>query len=170
MSLHVAKTMTLCIITYSPSFFAFSFGFYVLLHSNESFSGWIRSSIGVMTMMVDELNYSDNFDYNKVHDVGGRNISVQIMFVAFMISMSLIVMNLLLAITVNKTENLVDCSRIVLSQRKINHLVGAREFHRIFKPILKVIEKVTKCIPFVHDITRIPKPIFVPGYKNHKVR
>ena len=147
MSLEAAKTMTLCIFTYSPSFFAFSFGFYVLLHSNENFSGCIRASIGVLAMMVDELNYNDNFDYNKVDEIGGRNVSVQVMFVVFMICMSLIVMNLLLAVTVNKTDNLAVRSKIIMAKRKINHLLGAREVFKIFKPFLRCLEYVTACIP-----------------------
>ena len=156
MSLEAAKTMTVCILTYSPSFFGFSFGFYVLLHSNENFSGYIRASIGVLSMMVDELNYVDNFDYNKVHEIGGRNVSVQIMFVAFMLCMSLIVMNLVLAVTVNKTENLAVRSKMIMARKKIQHLCGAREVYKIFKPCIECCALVTNCIPFVRNITSVP--------------
>ena len=159
MSFDCAKTMTLCILTYSPSFFAFSFGFYVLLHSNENFSGYVRASINVMSMMVDELNYVDNFDYNSVDEIGGRNVSVQIMFVAFMICMSMIVMNLFLAVTVNKTENLADRSRMIFAQRKIIHLIGARKCFLIFKSCIECFAKVTHRIPLLKRITSVPDSI-----------
>ena len=159
MSFDSAKTMALCILTYSPSFFAFSFGFYVLLHSNENFSGYIRASIGVMSMMVDELNYGDHFDYNQVDEIGGRNVSVQIMFVAFMICMSMIVMNLFLAVTVNKTENLADRSRMIFAQRKIIHLIGAKKCFRIFKSCIECFAKVTHRIPLLNRITSVPNSI-----------
>ena len=134
-------------------------GCVINLHSNENFSGYVRATINVMSMMVDELNYVDNFDYNSVDEIGGRNVSVQIMFVAFMICMSMIVMNLFLAVTVNKTENLADRSRMIFAQRKIIHLIGARKCFLIFKSCIECFAKVTHRIPLLKRITSVPDSI-----------
>ena len=48
MSVDVVKTIGLCLVAYSPCLFAYSFGFYVLLHSNPNFSGYVRSFFGVL--------------------------------------------------------------------------------------------------------------------------
>ena len=72
-------------------------------------------------MMVDEMNY-DTFDYNNVAEIGGRNISVQLMFVIFAIFMSLIIMNLLIAVSVNKAdpESLLERSKLMITKRWIS--------------------------------------------------
>lgn len=48
MSVDVIKTICLCLVAYCPCFFAYSFGFYVLNHSNPNFSGYVRSFVGVL--------------------------------------------------------------------------------------------------------------------------
>ena len=53
MSVDVIKTICLCLMAFCPCFFAFSFGFYVLNHSNPNFSGYVRSFIGVLVSFSD---------------------------------------------------------------------------------------------------------------------
>ena len=72
--------------------------------------------------MVGEFDYNDNFEFNSVYEYGGRNYSTQIMVVSFMISMSILIMNLLIAVAVNNTENLAERSEVMMSKRKINLL------------------------------------------------
>ena len=52
MSIHVSKTIILCLLAYTPCLFAYSFGFYVLLHSNPTFSGYVRSFIEVVVYFI----------------------------------------------------------------------------------------------------------------------
>ena len=126
MSIDVAYTMIILLITYLPSFFAFSFAFYVLLHTNPYFSGYIRSALGTMAMIVDDLNYSSNFEYTQVQKIGGGNISVQILFILFMVGMCLIVTNVLVAVTINKTEKLEERSRYRLAKSKTDIIIAHR--------------------------------------------
>ena len=65
-------------------------------------------------------------------DEGGLNYSTQAMTLLFMIFVSLVLMNLLIAITVNNTELLKERGQILISQRKINELM---KWHSS-KPIL----------------------------------
>ena len=110
-------------------------------------------------MMVDELNYQDNFEFNSVHENGGRNYSTQVMLVLFMISMSMLIMNLLIAVAVNNTENLAERSELMLSYRKINLL---EEFTIIKKKFFfRHILKIPKLLNF-----EIGKPILKSLFKN----
>ena len=95
-------------------------------------------------MMVAELNYTDNFEFNTVYENGGRNYSTQIMLVLFMISVSILIMNLLITVAVNNTENLAERSELMLSRRKIDLL---EEFTAIKKKF------------FFRDLLKIPKQL-----------
>ena len=123
MSVSVMKTMLVVLVTYIPFIFAFVFGFYVLLNSNVKFRSYSATIIKVLSMMVGELNYDDHFSYDGVIENGGRNISTQVMFVLFVISVMLIIVNLLLAVTVNKTEGLVEESIKMQTKERIDDVI-----------------------------------------------
>ena len=142
MSVDVLKTMGLCIVIYIPSFFAFSFGFYILLNKTESFNSYVGSIIKVLAMSIGELDYTDNFDYHNVDKIGGRNISSQIMLVGFIIMMVLIMMNILLAVTVSKTEELEPKSKIMQAHSRIYDVVTATNTHglKVYKDLWNKIK------------------------------
>ena len=131
MSLHVIRILFVCLIAYLPIFFAFTFGYYILLQANDRLNGYIRGFISVVAMMIDEVDYGQ-FDYKEMLQKGGINGSTQVMTVFFMIFMSLILMNLLIAITVNNTEVLRDQSLIHISHRKISELNDVIQFRKWF--------------------------------------
>ena len=122
MTVIVCKTIFWCLLIYIPSYMAFTFGFYILLKSNPAVQSYTATFIKVLAMKAGELDYKDDFDYHQIEENGGSNISVQIMFVFFLICISLIVMNLLLAVTVNKTENLVIESKKMRAVERINNV------------------------------------------------
>ena len=122
MSIDVLQTMAICIIIYIPSFLAFSFGFYILLNATESFNSYFQAMVKVLAMSVGELDYTDNFDYNNVKEHGGMNISAQVMVVTFIITMALIMMNILLAVTIDRTEDLEPKSRMRQAKRRANEI------------------------------------------------
>ena len=132
MSRDVTYTMMLCLITYLPNFTAFTFGFHILLHSNEAFSGWIQLHIGIFEKMLAELNYADDFEYSAVKDYGGRNISAQFMFLLFLIFISLIVMNLLITVTLSKTENLAIRCKLMMAHESIEEMDNLSFFYNNF--------------------------------------
>ena len=102
---------------------AFTFGFYILLKSNEAFQSYTATFIRILAMKAGELEFKEDFDFHKVREKGGQNYSVQVMFVFFLVCISLIVMNLLLAVTVNKTENLVTKSKKMRAASRIKDAI-----------------------------------------------
>ena len=92
-------------------------------------------------MMVDDLDYPD-FEFNEVNNIGGRNYSIQIMFVLFMISMSILIMNLLVTVAVNNTENLAERSELMLSRRKTSFLEEFTSYKKkiIVKQLFDILE------------------------------
>ena len=123
---HVTKTMLFCLLPYMPIFFAFSIGFFILLRPTilapiNFFHGFLR----VMVMMTGELNYEDNYENLDDFTQGdGINTSIKIMFILFLIMVALIVNNLLIAVTVSKTDfqALLTKSEYELAQRKVNYI------------------------------------------------
>ena len=138
MSRDVTYTMMLCLITYLPNFTAFTFGFHILLHSNEAFSGWIQLHIGVFEKMLGEMNYVEDFEYSAVKDYGGRNISAQFMFLLFLIFISLIVMNLLITVTLSKTENLATRCKLMMAHEIIDEMDNLRFSYTNFTLVKKL--------------------------------
>ena len=141
MSVYVTRTMLICMVTYIPCFLAFSFGFYIFLKPSDKFNSYTATIIKVLSMMVGELNYGDEFAYDAVDEVGGRNISTQIMFVLFLISITLIIMNLLLAVTISKTEDLVNQSRLMQATRRIDDVILSTSSPIWFDKLIKTAEK-----------------------------
>ena len=97
--------------------------------------------------MVDDLDYPD-FEFNEVNNTGGRNYSIQIMFVLFMISMSILIMNLLVTVAVNNTENLAERSELMLSRRKTSFLEEFTSYKKkiIVKQLFDILEMCKKII------------------------
>ena len=123
MSKNVTKTMLFCMVTYIPSFLAYAFGFYLLLRSNENFNSYVATVFKVLSMMVGELEYDGTFSYDAVVKTGSRQFSTQIMFLFFLITVALIIMNLLLAVTVSKTDDLEQSSKLMQSRDRVEDVV-----------------------------------------------
>ena len=157
MSLYVIRILTLCLLAYSPLFMAFTFAYYILFQSNEKFNGYYRGMQQVLAMMIDEISF-EQFDHNHVKEIG-MTYSVQIMTILFMVFMSLILMNLLIAITVNNTELLKERGQIMISYRKIEELkevVHYRE-HWLFQKLSGISNEGKK--EGLRFLKRIGKPV-----------
>ena len=157
MSLYVIRILTLCLLAYSPLFMAFTFAYYILFQSNEKFNGYYRGIQQVLAMMIDEISF-EQFDHNHVREIG-MTYSVQIITILFMVFMSLILMNLLIAITVNNTELLKERGQIMISYRKIEELkevVHYRE-HWLFQKLSGISNEGKK--EGLRFLKRIGKPV-----------
>ena len=119
---HITKVLFTCLLVYTPALFAFTFGFCMLLHSNATFESWTSGCFKVIAMMLGELEFGDTFVYHEVKDIGGRNISVQILFLLFVFLVAVIIMNLLVAMTVSATEELKKTSGIIQAEKKIKDI------------------------------------------------
>ena len=119
MSTYVMKTMFFILMAYVPCFLAFVGGFYIFLRPSEKFESYTSTFVKVLSMMVGELNYDNDFSYHKVINGGGASISTQIMFCLFVVSVMVIILNLLIAVTVSNTQSLDDISIQLQTRQKI---------------------------------------------------
>ena len=138
MSIDVMKTMLFVLFTYTPCFFAFVFGFFILLQPMKKFRSYFATFVKIFSMMVGDLNYDEDFSYDQVEIHGARNMSTQIMFLMFVIAVMLIILNLLLAVTVSKTEHLVEASIKLQTKGRITDVVQSNN-------VPKWLERLKKC-------------------------
>ena len=129
MSLHVIQILMMGLFAYLPIFLAFTFGYYIMLQSNDNFNGYIRGFVSVLAMMIDEISYGQ-FDYKYVYEHGGLNGSTQALTIIFMIFVSLILMNLLIAITVTNIDMLKGEGFVQISHRKVQELMEINQYRK----------------------------------------
>ena len=119
----VAQTLMKCLIIFVPTLIAFSFGFSMLLHANPAFESWVSSGLKVMTMMLGELEFGENFIYHEVKEIGGRNYSVQIMYLLFALMVAVVIMNLIVAMTISAADDLKVESEIIKVYKQVKDIV-----------------------------------------------
>jgi len=120
---NVSKILLRCLIVYVPTLIAFSFGFSMLLHANPAFESWVSSGLKVMTMMLGELEFGENFIYHEVKEIGGRNYSVQIMYLLFALMVAVVIMNLIVAMTISAADDLKVESEIIKVYKQVKDIV-----------------------------------------------
>ena len=124
-SFYVVKNVAWSMSVYLPSLIAFAFGFHCFLRNDPIFEGPTASILKTFAMVLGEFNIEGRFLYDHVAEVDGSNVSVQILFISFLIYGSVIIMNLITAwIFVNEQD--VD-SEIILAQQRIEEITGVTE-------------------------------------------
>ena len=141
LSIHVIQILVLGLFAYLPIFLAFTFGYYILLQSNDNFNGYVRGFVSVLAMMIDEISYGQ-FDYKYLQEHGGVNGSTQALTIIFMIFVSLILMNLLIAITVTNIDMLKKEGFVQISNRKVQELMEINQYKkwRIYECMSKLLK------------------------------
>ena len=91
----LALTLTIVLLIW------FTSAFHFFLHVNDQFQSRILKVV-VMMIGENEFEAEGNFYFGETRKVGGRNVSIQFMFVIFIIYGSVIVMNLIVDIVVNR--------------------------------------------------------------------
>ena len=81
LSWHVLKKVGWSLVVYIPSVIAFSTAFHSFLRRNDIFQGSTSSVIKVLTMLLGEFDFADNFLFDKVKEDGDSNFSVQVIFI-----------------------------------------------------------------------------------------
>ena len=81
LSWHVLKKVGWSLVVYVPSVIAFSMAFHAFLRRNEIFQGTTTSVIKVLTMLLGEFDFADNFLFDKVKKDGDSNFSAQVTFI-----------------------------------------------------------------------------------------
>ena len=103
-TLFVTKKIVKSTLIFMPTLVGFALSFHIFLNGHESFRGLRNSAMKTFVMFLGEFDFDGNLDANSVDSKGGRNVSVQLMFVLFAIYGSVIIMNLLVAMMVNQLK------------------------------------------------------------------
>ena len=130
-SWHVMKNVAFSMVVYIPVMVAFAAAFHCFLMNNTTFEGPVASFFKVLTMVLGEFDFEDNFIYDQVEEVKGSKWSVQIMLIMFIVYGSLIIMNLITAWIVI-TQNAADQTEVILAQQRIEEISGMPSFSIVF--------------------------------------
>ena len=100
MAFEITKTLLMILMSFIPTFLAFTLTFNILMQSSEIFQSTKNTGLKVFVMMLGEFEFTDSFTTHEVGKIGGRNNSVQLLFLLYVIFVCVIVVNLLIGLTV----------------------------------------------------------------------
>ena len=121
------KNVAFSMVVYIPAMVAFAAAFHCFLMYNATFEGPVASFFKVLTMILGEFDFEDNFIYDKVDEVKGSKWSVQIMLIMFILYGSLVIANLVTAWIVI-TQRGADETEVILAQQRIQEISGIPSF------------------------------------------
>ena len=110
-------------MSFIPIFIAFTLTFTILMQSSEVFQSIHNTGFKVFVMMLGEFELTDYFTTQEVSKVGGRNFSVQVLFVFFVLFICVIVMNLLIGLTVTHIDDMMKDAKIIVASSQIDDIV-----------------------------------------------
>ena len=107
----VFKEVMKFLVVYLPTLLAFAFSFYVLLPRSDGFDNPVTAILKVLSMMIGELDYESNFTTDISRESDYAIFSTQILYVFFLVMVSIITANLIIGMTVGKIAQLEKCAR-----------------------------------------------------------
>ena len=135
MVLEVGKKCLKFLMLYFFMMLAFAFGFNILMHQVKDYSGMGSAFIRVFVKMVGELEFSDIFQWSKVKEAGASQGSTQVMFLLCTILFTIVIANLLIAMTIEAAEELKKNGDLIQSLYKYSDIVARSNF----------MPKIAKC-------------------------
>ena len=120
----VLKTLIVFFMVYLPVLIAFALTFYLLLPSEKTPNPFMdpgTSLLTVLAMMIGELEYDNHFlrsHSSKEFGIG----SAQLAFILFVLMVNIVVANLLIGLTVSKTDELFKQAGIHRLQKTANQI------------------------------------------------
>ena len=124
MVLEVGKKCFKFLALYFPMILAFGFGFNILMHQIKEYSGMGSSLTRVFVQLVGELEFSDIFQWSVVKNAGASLGSTQFMFLLCTILFTIVIANLLIAMTIEATEKLKVEGDLIQSRYKYSDVVS----------------------------------------------
>ena len=123
MSIYVVKTLSVFLVVYFPLFLAFAATFHILLPNRTSFSTLPSSLIKTITMMTGEFDLDDYFQWDTTKEDFGH-LSGQMFYLIFLVFVSIVIANLLIGLTVSKTEDLFKEAGAVRLEKTVDQVAG----------------------------------------------
>lgn len=146
MSTYVFTTLVLFFVLYLTTMIGFAFAFHMLLPGLNAFRSPIQSFLKVIVMMIGEFEFEDNFTFKQNNEVNNNRAtsadgSVQIIFFLFILLVSIILANLIVGLTVNKTEELFE---------RADHYQNIKEVKQI-RSLETIILNIKRIVGFFED-------------------
>ena len=170
MVLHVTVMLAKLFLYFSFVSVGFVLAFYLLLPGNAAFGHPMSALIKVDVMMSGEFDFDDNFVFGD-----GENVLAQAVFLAFFLTMTLVLTNLLIGMTVSKTEELLKQANMIKLQKMVAQILyledilsKSRQLRRLLpKPARRWLDRKTRL--FAH-FDALKEGMFVWGAMVHVVR
>ena len=147
MSLQVIKQLLTCLLVFLPVMIAFGLAFQVLLHTNPEFENPLTALLKVLTLMLGEFEYYENFSWDASSIDKGYG-SVQLLFVLSFGFMTIIIMNLLIGLTVTKLDDLSKEAEIIRSEKMVTLIASTQD--ALFNAKVGKLFKWLKCRKLCH--------------------
>ena len=164
-SWHVLKNVAVSMIVYIPILMAFATGFHCFLKNHPTFEGPVASLLKVLTMVLGEFDFEDNFVYDKVTKIHGSNVSVQFMFIVFIVQGSMIIMNLITAWIVVNQQDATE-TKLILAKQRIEEISGMTQIMDVMKCLPKKPNKNPSLnVPSYLCVSSTPKSRKIPDLK-----
>ena len=122
----VMKILFVYVLIYLPILISFACIFHLLLPSSESFNDIATSFIKILAMMVGEFDLGDNFLWTQSLQDNGQG-STQVAFVLFLLIGNIVIANLLVGLTVSKTEELFKIAGIYRLGKTVHQISSASQ-------------------------------------------
>ena len=144
----ISKDVLKFLTLYISTIVAFGLCFHILSHHKEHFEDPLSSTLAMLAMMVGEFNFGDVFTNSGIR----YHWTTQVMFVLFLLFVSIIIMNLLIGLAISNISGQFESAGVyrlkmtVLLIRLIEDVVFA--FKKIcpccFKHSAQLLEKLSK--------------------------
>ena len=139
MVLHVTVMLAKLFLYFSFVSLGFVLAFYLLLPGNASFGHPLSAVIKVDVMMSGEFDFDDNFVFND-----GENVLAQTVFFVFFITMTIVLTNLLIGMTVSKTEELLKQANMIKLKKMVAQILCLEDILSKSKQIRRLLPKPAK--------------------------
>ena len=127
MSVHVTIMLVAFLLFYATFLLGFTFAFHLLLPSSLSFSNPINSIMKVLVMMAGEFEFETHFLPVDGPNGKSSNRTTQIVFILFLFVVSIVISNLLIAMTVSKTEELFKKAGVIRLEKTVGQVKGIED-------------------------------------------
>jgi hypothetical protein len=143
MSVHVTKMLITFFLFYATILIGFAFAFHLLLPQHPSFDNPLTSSLKVLVMMSGEFDFEDNFLWQSVEGKGS-NGTAQAVFLFFFFIVSIVISNLLIGMTVSKTEELFKKAGLIKLEKMAEQIMGLED----------IVNQKTSFVAFLPEFIR----------------
>jgi hypothetical protein len=128
MSVHVTKLLVAFLLFFSSVMFGFALAFHMLLPNHTPFDNMFTSIFKVLVMMSGEFEFESNFLWDAVEGKGS-NGTTQFVFLLFFFTVSIVISNLIIGLTVNETEILFKTAGAMRMQKTLLQIIGLENIY-----------------------------------------